>query len=153
MKAGSADVVAEFVFDARGAAIASGSDMPKSMRLRSVCRTVVMIVAPPGLPTVSHGRPRRRTIVGAMLERGRLPPCGRLGSGEPSAGGAGSKSVSSLLSRKPYPGTAIPLPAICSIVLVKATTLPSRSTTVRWLVEVPSRPDGAEPDCEEHDVE
>jgi len=53
-----------------------------------------------------------------MLERGRLPPAGRFGSGTPGEAGTGSKSVSSLLSRKPYPGTVIALPAICSIVLV-----------------------------------
>jgi hypothetical protein len=57
-------------------------------------------------------------MVGDMLERGRLPPAGRLGSGSPDEGGAKSKSVSSLLSRKPRPGTTMPLPPSSSIVLV-----------------------------------
>ena len=80
MKAGSAIDVEVFRCDARGASIASGSDMPKSSRSSRICSTVVMIVEPPGLPTPSNGRPSWSTIVGAMLERGRLPPTGRFGS-------------------------------------------------------------------------
>src|SRR5207248_4715405 len=79
MKAGSA-CVAPLRCDARGAAIASGSDMPKSRRSSRIWRTVVMIVAPPGLPTANSGCPLCSTIVGDMLERGRLPPAGRFGS-------------------------------------------------------------------------
>ena len=60
-----------------------------------------MIVEPPGLPSASSGRPWRRTIVGAMLDRGRLPGAGRLGSGTPGVAGWALKSVSSLLRRKP----------------------------------------------------
>ena len=56
--------------------------------------------------------------VGDMLDRGRLPPAGRFGSGTPANIGTGSKSVSSLLSRNPYRGTVIAVPAICSIVFV-----------------------------------
>ncbi len=52
--------------------------------------------------------------------------------------GAKSKSVISLLSRNPRPGTVIPLPASCSMVLVYETTLPHLSTATRWLVLVPS---------------
>jgi S-adenosylmethionine:tRNA ribosyltransferase-isomerase len=85
----------------RGAAIASGSERPKSTRSSSSCVTVVMIDAPPGEPSASHGRPSRSTMVGAMDERGRLPPAtwfalfGLLPS-EPRL-----KSVSSLLRRNP----------------------------------------------------
>jgi hypothetical protein len=57
-------------------------------------------------------------MVGAMLLRGRLPGAGRLGSGTVGSAGAKVKSVSSLLSRKPRPGTVIPLPPVCSIVSV-----------------------------------
>ena len=60
-----------------------------------------MIVAPPGDPTASTGRPSRNTIVGLIEDRGRLPGAGRLGSGTPSNSGSGLKSVSSLLSRNP----------------------------------------------------
>ena len=48
-----------------------------------------------------------------MLERGRLP-----GAGEFAVPVAKLKSVSSLLSRKPRPGTVMPLPPVCSIVNV-----------------------------------
>ena len=53
-----------------------------------------------------------------MLDRGRLPPAGRFGSGTPDWIGVKSKSVSSLLSRKPRPGTTIPAPPSSSIVFV-----------------------------------
>src|SRR4029453_12782961 len=99
MKAGSATFVGVFRWDARGAAIASGSDMPKSSLSRRICSTVVMIIELPGVPTPSIGRPPWRTIVGAMLERGRLPPEGRFGSGAPGEGGAGWKGGRLLLSR------------------------------------------------------
>ena len=56
-----------------------------------------MIDAPPGEPTVMNGLPFLVTIVGAIDERGRLPPSARLGAVIEAV----SKSVSSLLSRKP----------------------------------------------------
>ena len=77
--AGSALVAAVLRWLARGSAIACGSVIPRSMRSVSICRTVVMIVEPPGDPTVSHGLPRRSTIVGLIELRGRLPPWTRLG--------------------------------------------------------------------------
>jgi hypothetical protein len=43
-------------------------------------------------------------------------------------------AVSSLLSRKPRPGTTIALPPVCSIVNVYSTTLPHLSATVRLVV-------------------
>ena len=72
-----------------------------------------MIVEPPGDPNASTGRLPEKTMVGLMLLRGRLP-----GPGEFARPGVGSKSVSSLFSRKPRLGTTIPLPPICSIVKV-----------------------------------
>ncbi len=75
-----------------------------------------MIDAPPAAPTAKNARPWRSTIVGDMLDRGRFPAAGRFGS--PENDGAKSKSVSSLLSRKPRPGTTIPLPPSSSIVFV-----------------------------------
>jgi hypothetical protein len=60
-----------------------------------------MMVAPPGEPMASTGRPSWKTMVGLIEERGRLPGAGRLGSGTPGNSGAGLKSVSSLLSRNP----------------------------------------------------
>ena len=44
-----------------------------------ICRTVVMIVAPPGEPSARNGLPSASTIVGAIELRGRLPA--RAGSG------------------------------------------------------------------------
>jgi hypothetical protein len=38
-----------------------------------------MIVEPPGEPTVRNGLPSRRTIVGLIELRGRLPPSARFG--------------------------------------------------------------------------
>src|SRR5438132_13508504 len=98
-----------------------------------------MIVDPPGEPNASTGRPPEKTIDGLMLLRGRLP-----GPGELARPGVGSKSVSSLLSRKPRPGTTMPLPPVCSMVKVAATTFPSASATVRCVVLGPSRPPAAE---------
>src|SRR3954447_16582574 len=92
-----------------------------------------MIDAPPGVPTASTGRPLRSTIVGAIDERGRLRA-----AGEFALPGVKSKSVSSLLSRKPRPGTTIPLPPVCSIVNVYSTTLPLASAIVMFVVFGPS---------------
>ena len=65
-----------------------------------------------------NGRPWRSTIVGDMLLRGRLPGRGRFGSGRRASVGVKSKSVISLLSRNPRPGTTMPLPPVCSMVSV-----------------------------------
>ncbi len=78
--AGSARLVVELRWLTRGAAIASGNDIPKSMSLTRICSTVVMIVEPPGEPTAKSNVPSFSTIVGDMLERGRFPPAGRFGS-------------------------------------------------------------------------
>ena len=107
-------VVALLRCEARGAASASGRLIPKSILLTRICSTVVMIVEPPGEPSASTGRPWSKTIVGAMLERGRLPARRRVRR----VRSVKLKSVSSLLSRKPRPGTVMPLPPICSIVNV-----------------------------------
>src|SRR6478672_4192638 len=140
MKSGSACVVVLLRCDALGAAIALGKDMPKSIRLMRICSAVVMIEAPPGEPIARKGLPSRSTIVGDMLDRGRLPGAGRFGSGAVPCVGAKLKSVSSLLSRNPRPGTTIPLPPSCSIVFVYDTRSPHRSLTTKWLVCVPSLP-------------
>ena len=98
MKAGSASVVDALRCEARGAAIASGSVIPKSMRSSRICRTVVMIVAPPGLPTARNGLPslehdRRRHA------RARPLAAGRAGSGRACrrVGGRGRVEVGQLV--------------------------------------------------------
>ena len=45
------------------------------------------------------------------------------------------KSVSSLLSRKPRPGTTMPDPPVCSMVSVYSATLPHLSLAVRFVVD------------------
>ena len=77
---GSADVVAVLRCEARGAAIASGSVMPMSMRFTSTWSTVVMMVDPPGDPTTYLTVPSSSTIVGDIDERGRLLGSMRFGS-------------------------------------------------------------------------
>ena len=67
-------------WEARGAAIACSRVIPRSMRLNSICSTVVMIVEPPGEPRASQGSPSLSTIVGEIEERGRLPAWIRFGS-------------------------------------------------------------------------
>ncbi len=64
----------------RGAAAASAGFMPKSITLTTVCSTVVMMRAPPGLPVTSTGLPSLSTRVGLMDESGRLPPATALAS-------------------------------------------------------------------------
>src|SRR2546430_12681382 len=118
MKAGSAWVVAELRWEARGVAIASGRLMSRSIFSTRICKTVVMIVAPPAAPTARNGRPWWRTIVGDMLERGRLPPAGGVGAGAPGAGGAEAKTGRSLFRREPRPRTTTPPPPRASILFV-----------------------------------
>src|SRR5215211_1059315 len=72
MNAGSAVVVAPFRCVARGRAIASGSDEPRSSRSKRTWSTVPGIVEPPGEPTARNGLPARVTIVGLIELRGRL---------------------------------------------------------------------------------
>src|SRR5215213_615737 len=112
-----------------------------------------MIVAPPGDPSASTGRKPFVTIVGLIDERGRLPGPGRFGSGTPAVLGTKLKSVSSLFSRKPRPGTVIPDPPVCSMVRVYATTLPQRSATVRCVVPCSSRCAAARPAGGLHEYE
>src|SRR5215207_5906378 len=111
-KAGSAETDAVLRWLARGAATASGRVAPKSRRLSSVCRTVVMIMDPPGEPSARTGSPPSRTIVGLIDERGRLPGAGRLGSGAVPCVGVKLKSVNSLFSRNPRLGTTTPDPPV-----------------------------------------
>src|SRR5829696_3395483 len=89
-----------------------------------------MIIVPPGDPTATNGLPFSSTIVGLIELRGRLPPSTRFGCVVESQ----LKSVSSLLSRNPKPGTTRPEPPVDSIVNVYDTTLPHLSDVVRCVV-------------------
>jgi len=62
------------------------------------------------------------TMVGAIEERGRLPPSTRLAIGRPSLSGAREKSVSSLFSKNPPTITRLPKPV--SIVVVMEAAFP-----------------------------
>ena len=86
--------------------------MPKSMTLRIVISTVLMIVRPPGVPVTMNSLPSLATIVGDMLDSMRLPGRARFGSVPISpcslvSPGPALKSPISLFSRKPAPGTTI----------------------------------------------
>src|SRR5215208_2819162 len=99
-----------------------------------------MIVAPPGDPRARNGEPLLSTIVGAIELRGRLPPSTRFGCVSESK----LKSVSSLLSKNPKPGTTRPAPPVDSIVNVYETTFPALSDVVRCVVvSAPSNGNGS----------
>src|SRR5687768_18369885 len=89
-----------------------------------------MIIEPPGDPTARNGLPSSSTIVGLIELRGRLPPSTRFGCVVESK----LKSVSSLFSRNPKPGTTRPEPPVDSIVYVYETTFPHLSLVVRCVV-------------------
>ena len=90
-----------------------------------------MIVEPPGEPSARNGLPFLRMIVGEIDDRGRLSGWIRFGS---AGSYTAEKSVSSLFSRKPRPGSSIPEPPVCSMVRVYSTMLPHLSVTVRFVV-------------------
>src|SRR3954463_10361147 len=98
-----------------------------------------MIIGPPAAPQVRIGRPSFRTIVGLMLDSGRLPGATALASAptRPKAlGGPGWAEKSSIWSfRKiPGPGTMTFGPKVVLIVCVQATQFPSASATEKWVV-------------------
>jgi hypothetical protein len=105
---------------------------PKSRSLTSLCKTVVMIVDPPGDPRVSMECPSRATIVRLILLLGRLPP-----SGELASPGAGCSSYTLLIPdgqtssplRRHDKGTAHRslLPAWCSMPHTLARTIQRES--------------------------
>ena len=100
-----------------------------------------MMRGPPGLPVTMQqlGRPRS-TIVGVMLESGRLPGATALAprtSTRPKALGrlgATEKSSISSFSTMPVPGTVMPEPKSRLTVCVSATALPAASVTERCVV-------------------
>ena len=99
---------------------------------------------PPGDPIARTNWPSRsNTRVGAIDERGRLPGSTRLATGAPATAGRNEKSVSWLLSMKPR--TMRREPKALSMLVVIDTTLPSPSTTLRWVVEACSDPGSSAP--------
>lgn len=110
----------------------------QSSVLTIIERVAAMIVDPPGEPVASRGVPSASEIIVGVIElRGLFPPMlvasvpsavrlalfppsGRLANGRPVAGSAAeaAKSVSSLLSKKPRPGTTAPQPQADSTVVV-----------------------------------
>src|SRR5262245_51791275 len=96
---------------------------------RTAWNTEGKILEPPGSPTARTGRPSRDPIVGAIELVMRF-----LGATDRACPGWGSKRPIVLLSRRPVPGTVAFEPKVASIVCVAATTLPSPSATVTWVV-------------------
>ena len=77
---------------------------PRSRCSTRIWSTVVMMVAPPGEPMASTGRPSRNTMVGLIEERGRLPGAGRLGSGTPANSGVGVEVGQLVVEQEPVAG-------------------------------------------------
>ena len=91
-----------------------------------------MIVGPPAAPTVKTGLPSRSTMVGLMLESGRLPGDTAFASAPISpkalgAPGCAEKSSISLFITMPVPGMTTPEPKEVFTVAVQATHQPSES--------------------------
>ena len=125
----------------RGAATAAAGVSPKSTSRSTTCSTVVMMVALPGEPNPTTGRPSRSSRVGVMLDRGRRKGATSFGANRGLAeelatapAGTRLKSVSSLFSISPQPGTMMPLPQAYSMVLVTTTILPWASITLKCVV-------------------
>src|SRR6266542_1798679 len=90
---------------------------------------------PPGVPSARNGLPARSAIVGAMLDRTRLP-----GSIEFTLSGTGSIKLMWLSRSIPVPGVVTFEPkALCNVCVV-LTIVPSASTTVQCVVLEPSPP-------------
>src|SRR5687767_6393962 len=83
----------------------------------------------PGVPRASQGRPPRKAIVGAMLLTDR-----REGPTLFRPPGRRSMSEMSSFSRIPHPGTRTPDPKKWPMVWLIETTVPERSTIVKWVV-------------------
>src|SRR5262249_36307982 len=93
--------------------------------------TAGMILRPPDAPIARAPIRGETATVGHMLLSGRAP--GRIELGRP---GTGSNHIMPLLSRMPVAGDSTNEPKRDSRVWVHAATLPSRSTTEKWLVQL-----------------
>src|SRR5262245_1708523 len=99
-----------------------------------------MIFGPPAAPAVNTGLPEEsKTIVGLMLDKGRLPGAIELFSAPTSLNAFGTpgmtaKSSISLFKTTPVPGTMIFEPNDVFIVAVIATQLPCESAAAMWVV-------------------
>src|SRR5262249_21415418 len=101
---------------------------------------VLMILGPPGLPVTMNSRPSFSTIVGVMLDRGRLraaiafAPRVSIRPYVLGRSGATAKSSISLLSSTPVSLAVMPEPYGVLIVIVSATALPALSLVDRCVV-------------------
>src|SRR5579884_3031179 len=98
----------------------------------------LMILRPPGAPTASTGRSRRRRMIGVILVTARLP-----GAIELAAPGSGLNQVMPLFQRMPVPAVITRAPNSPAAVIVQATAFRSPSTAARWVVQVSSAAGGA----------
>src|SRR4029450_7846912 len=99
----------------------------------------LMIVGPPAAPTERMGGPSFRTMVGLMLESGRLPGPTALASAPTRpkklvAPGCAEKSSIWLFRITPVPGTTTFEPKLVLIVAVQATQFPAASAVEKWVV-------------------
>src|SRR5581483_7211564 len=93
--------------------------------------TAGMILRPPEAPRPTAPRRSERATVGHMLLSGFAPP--RIEFALP---GTGSNHMTPLYMTMPVEGDITKEPKRDSKVWVQATTLPSLSTTLKWLVQV-----------------
>ena len=113
--------------------------MPRSTTFEMTCARVGMMRVAPGDPMTMKGRPcGSSTSVGLMLDSMRLP--GWIELTEP---GFRSKSSMSSPMMMPVPGTTTPDAKNMLIVFVTATMFPSRSITLKCVVEPDSYLDGS----------
>ena len=77
--------------------------MPKSTALRMACKLPIVIVVPPGEPTMKNGLSPLKTMVGDIAENLALP-----GASEPARPGRGSKTIMQLLYMNPRPSVTTP---------------------------------------------
>ena len=124
----------------RGWWIASDKERPPSTIKDIFCMTAGMIRRPPDAPRAKLKPSVRRTIVGHMLQRGRLPPPSEFGPP-----GRVSNHMIPLFIRIPVSGRTTLLPNALNKVWVNATMLPSPSMVVRCVVHAGSRTSSASP--------
>ena len=130
MKAGSAQVVAAFLWLARGRADRLRQRRAELQALQQHLQRRRDDVDPPGRAEARNGLPPSSTIVGAIQLRGRLPPSALIRVRDRVVVEVGELVV----EQEAAAGTTMPLPPVDSIVNVYETTVPLRSETTRWVV-------------------
>src|SRR5262245_56592353 len=117
-----------------GARTAVSRSRSQPITPRTTSSTPEVMKGPPEPPAATSGRPSRTTMVGDMLDAGRLPGATALAAVPTSpyvfgTPGATEKSSISLFRMMPVPGTMMPAPNDGLIVVVRTTASPAVATT------------------------